>query len=191
VLYLGIGTGRLARPLEQAGIHFVGVDAHAGMLDHARRHLVATDLVKGRIEDLDLRRQFDLVMVPSNILYTIERLRGAAAHVGPNGVLAFELANPHWLESGAGEGVRVSAFDGNEATLEVDYVLENRQTYTQVAEIALVWPDETDRWLSAASLTLQRMFGRPDGDLRSSPTYFVEARQAGHPRSRLTAAGVL
>ncbi len=58
VLYLGIGTGRLAVPLRAAGIELVGVDSHPGMLSRARRRLPETELIHSRIEDLDLRREF-------------------------------------------------------------------------------------------------------------------------------------
>ena len=85
VLYLGIGTGRIALPLGDAGIELVGVDAHPGMLRRlrARRPHLAAHL--GRIEDLDLGRRFDLVIVPSNILCTAARLDRAAAHLDPGG----------------------------------------------------------------------------------------------------------
>src|SRR2546421_6339041 len=101
VLYLGIGTGRLAVPLHAAGIELVGVDSHPGMLDRLRRRLPGTELIQSRIEDLNLDRQFELVMVPSNILCLVERLRTAADHVTVDGSLAFELTNPHWLRAGA------------------------------------------------------------------------------------------
>ena len=177
VLYLGIGAGRLAVPMAGAGVQFVGVDAHPGMLEHLAHRLPGTELIRAPIEGLRLPRDFDLVMVPSNILFTIDRLRGAAQHVSSRGRLAFELANPHWLRAGAGDGVRVQRLDGNEARLEIDYVVPDR-TYTQVADISLVWPEEVDRWLEAAGLTLDRMFGAPDLDLVSSPTYYVIARAA-------------
>jgi len=175
VLYLGIGTGRLAVPLHAAGIELVGVDSHPGMLSRAFRRLPETELIHSRIEDLDLGRQFSLVIVPSNILDTVERLRRAAAHLTVSGVLAAELTNPHWLQAGGGKGVRVTAFDGNQARLEVDYALSGGQHYVQKGEVHLVWPDEVDRWLAASGLTLQRMFARDEGDLASSPTFFLVA----------------
>jgi len=175
VLYLGIGSGRIAVPLSAAGIELVGVDSHPGMLERLRLRLPQTELIRSRIEDLALGRRFDLVIAPSNILYVVERLRRAADHLADAGVIAFELANPHWLRSGGGDGVRVRAFDGNGARLEVDYRLPDGRTVTQHAEVAIVWPEETENWLSAAGLRLQRMFGRPDAELLDSPSFYIVA----------------
>ena len=175
VLYLGIGSGRLAVPLSAAGIEMVGVDSHPGMLDRIRERLPQTELIRSRIEDLELGRRFDLAIAPSNILYLVERLRRAADHVASAGALAFELANPHWLRAGGGDGVRVRAFDGNGARLEVDYRLPNGRTITQHADVAVVWPEEMENWLSAAGLQLQRMFARPDAELLDSPSFYVVA----------------
>ncbi len=116
-----------------------------------------------------------LELVPSNILDTVERLRHAAAHLTAGGVLAAELTNPHWLQAGGGKGVRVTAFDGNQARLEVDYAVSGGQHYVQKGEVHLVWPDEADRWLASSGLTLRRMFARDEGTLASSPTFFLVA----------------
>jgi hypothetical protein len=175
VLYLGIGSGRLAAPLNAAGIELVGVDSHPGMLEQLRARLPRTEVIQSRIEDLTLGQRFDLVIAPSNILYLVGRLRRAADHLADAGMLAFELANPHWLRAGAGEGVRVKAFDGNGAHLEVDYRLPDGKTITQHAEVAIVWPEEMENWLATSGLRLQRMFGRPDTELLDSPSYFVVA----------------
>jgi hypothetical protein len=176
VLYLGIGTGRLAVPLHASGIELVGVDSHPGMLERLRRRLPDAELTESRIEDLNLGRDFDLVIVPSNILCLVERLRAAAKHVTAGGSLAFELTNPYWLRSGASPGVRVQSIDGDGARFQVDYKLPNGRTVTQQAEIPLVWPEEVENWLAtAAGLTLRRMFGRPGAELRASPSFYVVA----------------
>jgi len=175
VLYLGVGTGRIAVPLSAAGIELVGVDSHPGMLKRLRERLPRTELIQSRIEDLKLGRRFDLVIAPSNILYLVERLRRAADHLADGGTLAFELANPHWLRAGGGDGVRVRAFDGNGARLEVDYRLPDGRTITQHADVAIVWPEEIENWLAAAGLRLQRMFARPDAEVLDSPTFYVAA----------------
>ena len=178
VLYLGIGAGRLAVPLATAGIPLVGVDSHPGMLERLRQRLPNTELIRSRIEDLDLGRRFSLVMVPSNLLETVARLRHAAAHVAPAGLLAAELTNPHWLRAGASAGVRVQSFDGNGARFEVDYTLPDGRTVTQRAEITLVWPEEVETWLAAgAGLRLRRMFGLKEAELTSSPSFYVVAER--------------
>ncbi|HVH64079.1 MAG TPA: class I SAM-dependent methyltransferase, partial [Candidatus Dormibacteraeota bacterium] len=159
LLYLGIGTGRIAVPLQAAGIDIVGVDSHPAMLDRLRARAPGMRLIQSRIETLSLDERFDLVIAPSNVLYLVDRLRGAARHLGDNGLLAIELANPHWLRSGGGGGVRVLAFDSNEARLDIDYRLPDGGIITQRADVALVWPEEVENWLSAgAGLKLQRMF---------------------------------
>ncbi len=163
-------------PLHQAGIDLVGVDSHPGMLEHLRTRLPAVELVQSRIEDLDLGRQFAMVMVPSNILCAVERLRGAARQLASDGRLAFELTNPHWLRAGATDGVRVKRFDGNQASIEVDYHVPDHKLVTQVAEVPLIWPEEIENWLArGAGLRLQRMFGRRDRALTESPSFFVIA----------------
>ena len=63
----------------------VGVDSHPGMLESLRRRLPDTELIQSRIEDLDLGRRFHLVIVPSNILCLVERLRSAANHLADDG----------------------------------------------------------------------------------------------------------
>jgi hypothetical protein len=176
VLYLGIGTGRLAVPLQAAGIDLVGVDSHPAMLDRLRQRAPQMRLIASRIETLTLDERFDLVIAPSNIVYLIDRLRAAGRHLSVDGVLAIELANPQWLRSGGGDGVHVLAFDGNEARLDIDYPLPDGSVVTQRAEVALVWPEEVENWLAVgAGLELRRLFGRPDGDLSSSPSFYVVA----------------
>ena len=176
VLYLGIGTGRLAVPLHAAGIQLVGVDSHPGMLERLKPRLPDTELVQSRIETMNLGRQFDLIMVPSNILCFIERLRSAANHLAEAGTLAFELTNPYWLQAGASSGVRVQAFDSNGARFQVDYQLGDGRIITQEAEIPLVWPDDVETWLArGAGLKLGRMFGRPGAELETAPSFYVLA----------------
>jgi hypothetical protein len=172
VLYLGVGAGRLAVPLIAHGVLVVGVDAHPGMLERLARRAPDIELVRARIEELDLGRAFGLAIAPSNILTTASRLAGAARHLLPGGRLGFELMNPHWLAAGAAPGVRVSTMDAALARIEVDY----EAGCIQEAELALVWPEAIEHFLAGAGLTLELMTGSGE-DLESSPTFEVLARR--------------
>jgi methyltransferase family protein len=174
VLYLGIGTGRIAVPLARAGIQLVGVDAHPGMLRRLRQRLPGIELVLARIEDLDLDQRFGLVMVPSGVLSTTPRLQRAALHVAAGGHLAFELMNPHWLKASSHPGVRVRSMTATRADIEVDYRLPDGSLRTQRARSdPLVFPENVEAWLKTAGLRQEKMFGSDAGDLQDSPTFYV------------------
>ena len=190
VLYLGIGTGRIAVPLAAAGIQLVGVDAHPGMLRRLAERLPRVQLIRARIEDLDLDRRFDLVMVPSGILDTTPRLQRAALHVALGGRLAFELMNPHWLKAASHPGVRVRSMTTTRVDMEVDYRLPDGTVRTQEAQDApLIWPEDIEPWLKTAGLRLEKLFGKGDGDLRTSATYFVLSAKRPVPRAGAAAGG--
>lgn len=171
VLYLGVGGGRLAVPLLAHGVEVVGVDVHPGMLRRVAERAPRMELHQARIEDLDLGRGFPLVIAPSNILCTPDRLRGGARHVEGGGRLGFQLMNPHWLAAGASGGVAVHDMTDERARIDVDY----GDGYVQEADVPLVWPEAIEDFLAAAGLTLELMNGSGD-DLVSSPTFCILSR---------------
>ena len=172
VLYLGVGAGRLAVPLAAAGVELVCVDVHPGMLERVRARLPGIELVRSRIEDLELGRRFPLVMGPSSVLGEPGRLTVAARHAG--GRVALELMNPHWLLAAPHPTVRVLSASRERAEIEVDYP----GRWTHRADVALHWPEHVERSLALAGLELQLMCGQdPDAGLRDSPTYYVLARR--------------
>lgn len=175
VLYLGIGAGRLAAPLAAAGIDLVGVDAHPGMLERLCARLPDLELVHERIEDLDMGRRFPLVIGPSSILDSADRLAVAARHSSDR--VALELLNPHWLLSLEHPATRVLNATAEHAEIEVDYP----GAWTQSAAVPLRWPEDIESFLDGAGLRLEVMHGRdPDENLAQSSTYYVLARRP-HP----------
>ena len=171
VLYLGIGAGRLAAPLQRAGIQIVGVDAHPGMLAHLRRRVSGVEAHEALIETLELGRTFDLVMGPSSILMTDVNLAAAVRHVAPGGRVGMELMNPHWLLNGAHEGVRLQP-----SVMEIDYRLPDGSVVTQVVEHGDEpgpWPEAAEERLERFGLRLQWMGGLPGAELQDSSTYYV------------------
>jgi SAM-dependent methyltransferase len=108
LLELGVGSGRVAIPLAEAGYDVVGIDNSPAMLDQARRRLGAGKSIDGRIEllegdftDFDLGRRFGLVFVAANtfqhLLTTREQadcLACVARHLQPAGIFAMSIRSP-------------------------------------------------------------------------------------------------
>jgi SAM-dependent methyltransferase len=114
VLELGCGTGRVTMPLAHEGVHVVGVDRSAQMLERARRRVrrqrrgVAPGLVRGDIRQLPFPdASFQMAIAPYGILQSLlsERdlkatLADVARVVQPDGILGLELVAdlPAWDE---------------------------------------------------------------------------------------------
>lgn len=109
ILELGVGTGRVARRLAEAGFEVVGVDGMTAMLDHAQAHCHKLSrkvrdrisFMHGDLRTLEIDRQFALVIAPFNVfmhLYTREDIESALSvvkrHLLPNGRFAFDVSNP-------------------------------------------------------------------------------------------------
>jgi SAM-dependent methyltransferase len=78
VLELGCGTGRVTVPVARAGVHVVGIDRSASMLDRARKRVRRAkldghvQLVRGDIRFLPFGpASFDLVAAPYGILQSL------------------------------------------------------------------------------------------------------------------------
>jgi SAM-dependent methyltransferase len=116
ILELGVGSGRVAVPLAQAGFDVVGIDTSASMLAQARRRLKAAGKLKGSLELLDgdmtsfdLGRQFAMVVIAANTfqhLLTTEQqqacLEYARRHLQPDGIFSMSvrsLASVSWEEA--------------------------------------------------------------------------------------------
>lgn len=108
VLELGVGNGRIAVPLAEAGHKVVGLDASAPMLDDLRGRLATRpelrkriDLHQGDMRDFALGRRFKLIIAPFNTvlhLYTrqdVEAFLGCVrAHLAPGGSFVCDLSVP-------------------------------------------------------------------------------------------------
>lgn len=179
VLYLGIGSGRIAIPLHRAGIQLIGVDAHPGMLAHLgdRARDIPTHLTL--IEELDLGPRFDLVIGPSSILIDDQNLAAATRHLKPGGRVGMELMNPHWLSAGRHRGIRLHRQGDGSTDMEVDYRLPDGSVVVQVVDDMHLGPapEDTEARLDGFGLKLVWM-GSREGELTESPTYFVLAELA-------------
>ena len=107
VVELGVGTGRIAVPVAQAGVRVIGVDSSEGMLAVARRraeeagvaHLL--DLRRGDLRRPPVRERVALVTAPFRSLLHLDtdaaRLEALAAVRGlllPGGRFVFDVFAP-------------------------------------------------------------------------------------------------
>jgi SAM-dependent methyltransferase len=105
VVELACGTGRIAVPVAKAGIHVIGVDQSAGMLDVAREHAAAEgvelDLREGDMREPPVSERAPLVLIPFRSLLHMtseaDRLRALTAArelLYPGGRLVFDVFAP-------------------------------------------------------------------------------------------------
>lgn len=99
VLELGCGTGRVAAPLAQRGATVVGLDLDLAMLAQARPQ-PGMALVCADMRVFALHATFDVVAIPYNGLQLLldgpgrrACLEAAAAHLAPDGLVAFEVTD--------------------------------------------------------------------------------------------------
>ena len=155
VLELGVGTGRIAIPVAAAGIHVVGVDLSAGMLDVARERAalagVEIDLRRGDMRDPPVEGTFPLVLCPFRSLLHMETdadrrlaLRAVSRGLAPgHGRFVFDVFAPgaddiaethgRWLEREPGIWERA---DWDERTRTL--ILRVRSAEGD-AEMSLAW----------------------------------------------------
>jgi SAM-dependent methyltransferase len=108
VLELGAGAGRVTHRLLALGHPVVAVDESAEMLARIR----GAETVQARIEGLDLRRRFDVVLLASFLVNTDDRgvrrqfLETCRRHVRDGGCVLIQRHPPGWFDEAAeGEGV--------------------------------------------------------------------------------------
>jgi SAM-dependent methyltransferase len=109
ILELGSGTGRVTHPLLQLGHAVVAVDESAEMLARIR----GAETVRARIEELDLGRRFDAVLLASHFVNVPDEderrslLRACRRHVEDDGCVLIQRHDPTWFDEAA-PGERVS-----------------------------------------------------------------------------------
>lgn len=139
VLELGVGTGRLARPLQAAGCWVVGLDASAAMLagcvDPAKGSPVPA--VRADLALPPFRPAFGAVLLAFNTLFNLpseDRQRALFAQVAlllrGDGVLVVETTNAEVLTDGPTRSLAVSRFHHDGVTVVATALDPDAQTIT-------------------------------------------------------------
>jgi SAM-dependent methyltransferase len=169
ILELGCGTGRVTHELVSRGFDVTAVDESAEMLEHVR----GAETVQARIEELDLGRTFDCVLLASHFVNDPEPygfLDACARHVDTHGVVVVE-AYPPELEWTVGrvrrlDGVSLELVDavrnGDRLRATMAYEVEGRR-WVQEFEAVLRDEDALARTLERSGLALERWLDRARG----------------------------
>jgi SAM-dependent methyltransferase len=178
VVELGVGTGRIAIPTALAGVHVIGVDASAGMLEVCAARAREAG-VGGRLELRlgDLRRppvaeRVLLVTCPFRAYLHLENdddrlaaLRAARALLVPGGRLVFDVFRPSQEDVEETHGRWIEREPGIDE--RADWDLE-RQTLTlsvrdtRSATTMRLWWLEPERWLALlgdAGFVVEHVYG--------------------------------
>jgi SAM-dependent methyltransferase len=179
VVELAVGTGRIAVPIAQAGVHVIGIDASPGMLAVARGAAERAgvsgllDLRIGDLRDPPVSERVPLVICPFRSLLHMETeaeklraLRAARGLVAPDGRFVFDVFSPSredieetnglWLEREPGILERADWNEGARTlSLSIRYGDGGETTFS------LHWLSLTEwlRLLDEAGLAVDAVYG--------------------------------
>jgi SAM-dependent methyltransferase len=183
-LELGIGTGRVALPLREAGVAVSGIDASEAMIRQLRSKPggSAIPVVIGDLADVEVDGQFALIFVVFNTFFNllsqadqVRCFRNVAAHLAPDGVFVLEAFVPDLGRFRGGQDVRVITQTESEVRFDVSQVDLVRQLVTAThvtlsaggprfcpVTLRYAWPSELDLMAQLAGLGLKERWSSWD-----------------------------
>jgi SAM-dependent methyltransferase len=180
-LELGIGTGRIALPLQQAGVAVQGIDASQAMIDRLRNKPGGDTIpvTLGDFADVAVRGQFALIYVLFNTFFAlltqaeqVRCFRNVARHLGPQGRFVVEAFVPDLGRFDRGQTVRTIDLDDKKVRLEAtqhdpvtqqissqQVLLAEEGVRLYPIKIRYAWPTELDLMAQLVGLQLRRRWG--------------------------------
>jgi SAM-dependent methyltransferase len=178
VVELAVGTGRIAVPIAEAGIHVIGVDASEGMLEVAREYAAQRgveellDLRHGDLLSPPVEERVPLVLCPFRSLLhmpdetrKLEALQSARALLEEHGRLVFDVFAPsredisethgRWLEREPGIFERA---DWDEATRTLTLSVRGGTAATTM-QLHWLGAPEWQRLLVEAGFAVEAVWG--------------------------------
>ncbi len=180
-LELGIGTGRVALPLLEAGVPVHGIDASEAMVARLRAKPGGTGIPVhiGDFADVAVEGRFTLVYVVFNTIFAlltqadqVRCFRNVARHLAPGGAFALEAFVPDLGRFRQGQNVSTTAQESGEVRLDVAQIDPVTQVLTghhlvlrsagirfHPVKLRYVWPSELDLMAQLAGMRLLHRWG--------------------------------
>lgn len=177
-LELGIGTGRVALPLQQRGIEVHGIDASPAMVSKLRAKPGGENLpvTFGNFADVAVDGYYDLVFVLFNTFFSLltqeEQIRcfqNVARHLRPAGVFLIEAFAPDLNRFQGRQAVRAAHVGVDVVRLDISQidpvgqqimgqqvVLGEGGVRLYPVKLRYVWPAEFDLMARLAGMQLRR-----------------------------------
>ncbi len=185
-LELGIGTGRIALPLQQKGVNVSGIDASEAMIAELKAKPGSQDIDArvGNFADIEVEGRFELIFVVFNTFFALltqeEQVRcfkNVAQHLATEGVFVIEAFVPDMARFVDHQTVRTTTIDDAVIRLEVATIDMANQLITSQhtllseemvrmypIKIRYAWPSELDLMAQLAGLTLQHRWSSWERD---------------------------
>ena len=180
-LELGIGTGRIALPLQERGVEVQGIDASVAMIAQLRSKPGGEkiEVIMGSFADFKIEGRFKLIYVVFNTFYGLltqeEQLscfKSVGEHLAPGGVFLMDVFVPDLCRFTDNQTVRASSLSEEEVQLDVSRHDPVTQTVTSQhvflteggtrlypVKLRYAWPTELDLMARLAGLRLQQRWG--------------------------------
>jgi SAM-dependent methyltransferase len=165
VLELGVGTGRLAAPLVEAGLAVVGLDASAAMLARcrARTRGAPAHLVRADMATLPFRGRLEAVLLGFNTLFNLTTewdqrslFVQVADLLAPDGVLIIEANLVEVLAGGPERWIGTSSVTASGVTVVATELGRQSQTligqHVEVTATGIRFRPWALRWATVAQI---------------------------------------
>jgi SAM-dependent methyltransferase len=178
-LELGVGTGRIALPLAERGVHVHGIELSEPMVARLRAKPGADhiDVTIGDFATTTVEGKFSLVYLVANTIMNLTTqdeqvacFRNAAAHLEPGGCFLIEVLVPGLQRLPPGETFQPFVVEpGHVGFDEYDvvrqglvshhYWIEDGKVDVISPPFRYVWPSELDLMARLAGMTLRERWG--------------------------------
>jgi SAM-dependent methyltransferase len=180
-LELGIGTGRVALPLQEAGVRVSGIDASPPMVEQLRSKPGgdAIPVTIGDFAEVGVEGEFSLVYVVFNTFFNLQTqsdqvrcFGNVARHLTTDGVFVLEAFVPDLGRFRGGQEMRLITQAEDEIRFDASQIDPVKQMVTSThitlraggprfypLSLRYAWPSELDLMAQLAGLVLRERWG--------------------------------